>query len=397
MAIELKLIGTLEKSEDRELFTTLLKELCQKYKLKIEDYDTTVKIEGCPQGDIICLYDDKNVEITAVTSYAGPGFHAFVCRFYDDIITSSETEFEVEDPCDFYEKREFEELRYNYFYRWLKDIGTYVKTSDEKDLCISWEEDYLPKYREGYFVTPMGYMKKSIFDEETIEEIAQKFFIWNDLEKDAVYYRNCALNLLWKDCVFLYSTMNEKTEKTAQSILDFIEIAYDKNPEQSLPLEAYRLLCETLGKENVLTNAVDSKEEIGYRKELVSFLFNDWKLPIHGSSEKSFDETSDILYFMAPYTLEDGWKWMVRASLNKFEEKEAREEIDRYAFVMKGCKGLAVVCKELDYYVIHAIYQSSDSTLHTEWIVKEESMLKEMLELCELVSYTHTEEEKHAA
>ena len=58
--------------------------------------------------------------------------------------------------------------------------------------------------------------------------MADDFFVWNDRKRTARYYRNCAMVLLWKECYFAYSSMNEYTDKIANSILDYLEAAYEK-------------------------------------------------------------------------------------------------------------------------------------------------------------------------
>ena len=56
MAIELVLEGKLEKESEKEEFSAFLKELCKQKQLKIEDYDTLVLIDVCPEGRIECSY-----------------------------------------------------------------------------------------------------------------------------------------------------------------------------------------------------------------------------------------------------------------------------------------------------------------------------------------------------
>ena len=120
MSIEIVLEGQLEKETDKEAFSAFLKQVCDEKKLKLEDYDATVMIDICPEGYIECGYEDRFVSIAAQTNVAGPGFHAFVCTVFDEIISGSQIPLEVNDPTGYYTDRNFENLKYKYFYRWLK-------------------------------------------------------------------------------------------------------------------------------------------------------------------------------------------------------------------------------------------------------------------------------------
>ena len=117
MSIEIVLEGQLEKEADREQFSAFLKQVCDDKKLKMEDYDTSIMIDICPEGYIECGYEDRFVSIAAQTNVAGPGFHAYVCTVFDAIISGSQIPLEVSDPTGYYTDRNFETLRYQYFYR----------------------------------------------------------------------------------------------------------------------------------------------------------------------------------------------------------------------------------------------------------------------------------------
>ncbi|MCB6603780.1 hypothetical protein LI129_23550, partial [Erysipelatoclostridium ramosum] len=73
-----------------------------------------------------------------------------------------------------------------------KDIQGYVldHIDEEKELCISWPQEYYhPVYREGFVVTPLGYIHRDDFQNRDVEDLADDFFVWNDQERTARYYR----------------------------------------------------------------------------------------------------------------------------------------------------------------------------------------------------------------
>lgn len=403
MSIEVVLEGALEKEKDREQFSQYLKDVCEKKKVHIEDYDTTLMMDICPEGYIECSYEGTFVSIVAQTNVAGPGFHAFVCSFFDEVIMNSPIAFEVSDPTKYYEERNFENLKYKYFYQWLKDIAGYVKDNHQElnNLMISWPMDYYqPIGKDGYVVTPMGYISVEDFTNLDIEDLAQRFFIWNDLDFHAGYYRNCALSLLWKECFFAYSSMNEYSDKMANMIIDYIEAAYEKDDTMPLPMKEYHALCEAIHREDIIHHGMDMKlEDVGYRRYMVSYPFGNWRIPVHGCSENGYDEKTQTLHFMAPYKQsEDGWKWLIKANAYVFEEDlefaqaflcEEAFDIDNQNF-----KGKGFIEETEEYYRISAQYISGKETMLVECIIRDQEDVETLREWLTMVEHTKVNEEE---
>lgn len=327
MSIEVVLEGQLEEEKDFEGYIRLLQELCEKWKLKIEPFEKFALIEVCPEGFIEVTYEDTFLSISAQTNVAGAGFHAYVCDFFEAIQKESPLELQVSDPTNYFEQKNFEKLKHDIFYRWLQDIATYVKEYDREisELCISWPMDYYqPQPKEGHVVTPMGYISVHDFMYQDIETLAERFFIWNNQGRDAQYYRSAALNIMWKECYFEYTNMNEYTEKQADIMLDLLEIAYDLDPELPLPMNEYEYLCKLRGRSIKITDAkrMVTLQDIGYRRNLVEFHFGNWSIPAHGCAEKSIDESNQTLYLMAPYEhSEEPWKWMYKINIYAFKQE----------------------------------------------------------------------------
>lgn len=406
MSIEVVLEGTLEKEKDHEVFSEYLKSVCEQSKVHIEDYDMTLMMDICPEGYIECSYEGCFVSIVAQTNVAGPGFHAFVCTFFDEIIKNSPISFEVGDPTRYYEERDFENLKYRYFYQWLKDIAGYVGEhhGDMKNLCISWPMDYYqPIGKEGYVVTPMGYISIEDFTNLDIESLAERFFIWNDLDFKATYYRSCALSLLWKECYFTYSSMNEYSDSIANKIIDYIEAAYEKDHTLPLPMKAYHELCEAIDREVLIQHGIEMEDhlDIGYRRQMVHYPFGNWRILVDGCSEQGYDEKTQTLHFMAPYQKNDeAWKWMIRANAYKFEEDATFAEsflcdeaydIENLRYHAKG-----FIQEIEDYYSIAVQYLSGKEMLLLEIIVHDKEDLDQMKEWSMMVEHQQVNEEEDA-
>ena len=401
MAIEILLEGKLEKVDEKEQFSAFLKELCEKEKLKMEDYDTLVNIEVCPGGVIECSYEGLFVSLAATSEVIGPGYHAFVCRFFDEVIAQSGIGFEVSDPTKYYETRNFETLKYQYFYEWLKNIADYIKKHENEDLSICWpNHEYKPKIKHDMVITPMGYIHKNVFKTYEVEDLAENFFIWNHFERDASYYRNCALALLWKDCFYEYSGMNEKTDKSANMILDYLEAAYEKDDTIALPFDQYDLLCDTIQRDKAkFHNREMLLSEYGYRKEIVFYPFKNWFIPVPGFSEMSYDATKETMHFMAPYkTYDEPWRWMISAYADECDKtlEEAYRDAREDSFEIEAedeIKGFGKLYMVDGYYHMICILQKEHDRLHLEFILRHKEDIEKMKRMLVQLMYRKQEDE----
>lgn len=404
MAIELVLEGKLEKESEREEFSAFLKELCKQKQLKIEDYDTLLVIDVCPKGRIECSYEDVFVSLSTQSDVAGPGFHAYVCDFFQEIISKSTITFEVEDPTQYFEKRDFEGLKYNYFYEWLSGMQDYVEKHKYEDLSLCWgKEEYVPLTKKGMVITPLGYISVDDFVHLEVEELAKRFFIWNQLDRNAAYYRNCAYALLWKDCYYEYSAMNEESEKIANMVIDYMEAAYEKDDEIELPFDIYTLLCQTIGRETLQLHGKNIKlNEIGYRRNLIYYPFGNWNIPTNGYSEVSYDAKTQTLHFMAPYkTSDEPWRWLMNVTTyevndqvdvlqqTNFHEDTAFDVFDIETADFKG-KG---VVHDLDEFIqVATQFQHGKDLLSIDILMNGKDDIDKFKELLQHVLYQEIEE-----
>ena len=409
MAIEIVLEGKLEKEQEKEGFSAFLKELCEEKKIKIEDYDAVVDMELCPQGHILCSYEGLFISIVAQTDLIGPGFHAYVCQFFDDIISESPLTFEVSDPTQYYEKRDFEGLKYNYFYQWLSSMRDYILELEKQGepLYLCWNDPtYRPQAKKGMVVTTLGYIPVQDFKTLDIEDLAKKFFLWNQLERDAQYYRNCAYALLWKDCFFDYSAMNEQTDKVANMVADYIEVAYEKDDTLPLPLDLYQTLCKTIDREPLnLHGTSHAYPTQGYRHEQVIYPFGNWLLTVPGFSEYSYDRTTKTLHFMAPYKHSgEPWVWFINAYAFETEKDMSNfmnpeflqpQQDEQRSFIDHGSVKGKVTSKEMgDYTEAHAQFLCGQQVLDVTVLSKSKEAEILMREFLEQIDYQQIEEEQ---
>lgn len=386
MAIEILLEGNLKPVSDQEKFSAFLQHFCHHKQLKCEDFETGCIIEVCPEGTIECTYENDFVSILAQTNIAGPGFHAYAANFLQELIDESEVCFEVEDPTGYMEDHNFENLKYEYFYKWLSSISDYVLDHDElENLCLSWPlQYYRPQAREDCVVTPMGYIPIEDFETKEIEDLADQFFIWNDEGMNANYYLHCAINLICKECYFEYSAMNEYTLKTASSIMDYLEIAHELDASLPLPVSIYQELAYTIDRDDLLKHAVSFEDaSLGYRKHTIQYEFGNWMIPIDGFSEIYQDVEHGSAQIINAYHNEDElWDWMLQLDI------ESKMEFDpvfmeESAFIMNSStiqeetfEGKSITMNYGEYYEIYAQLISDNEQLTIRFRTMEVSHLK---------------------
>lgn len=396
MSIELVLEGKVEGEDKKKAFIHFIEHLAKHYYLKIENFEEALQFEVCPEGYIDLSFENDFVSIIAQTNVAGPGFHAYVAKIYDEIVEESGIEFSVGDETNYYFDRDFDKLKEEHFYGWLHNVAQHVVDREDelRNFCISWPLYYYrPIEKENCVVTPMGYISFDSFENLELSQLADLFFIWNNEEKDAMYYKNCALNLIWKECYFEYSNMNEASSKFANEIIDLIEVANEMDNDLPLPMAIYRQLCEVMDRDVLIQDAIDDEcDRIGYRRHNVYYSLGNWRILAQGTCEKDVDETNGSLVFIAPFKEnDDTWSYVIRASAFSFNkdiesfmesfEEENENILERFTFEKDKMKVKGNVSKFEDYYTIEAQLNHGKEMLLVSISIINLEMKDQMIEL----------------
>lgn len=336
------------EKEKNELYE-VLGLIAQREQVQIEDRGDVVEMLVCPQGKIVVSEEEDDMIIHANTRHAGAGFHAFVVDICKDIQEEVPGEYELIDDLEFASDEDFHRLHHVY-----EDELEYLRTALLKDEVLSTqnymydETFFLPIEKKDKIFTSVGELDKKEFEHMHLHDLMDSFYVWNDFEQDAQYFKNCALVLLSKEGVEKFTLMNDSTEKYANMICDYIEIAYEKDENITLPLKEYRYLCDKLERENKLINAKQMAEEvIQHKTNEVYHLFQDAKVVANGASERSFDPVTNSLCLMSPYVDDAHWDWLIQASkqasiCSYLDEVETQEPI-----VYNG-KAIQMIEKEED-------------------------------------------------
>ncbi len=304
------------EKEKNELYEVIAA-LCHREGVQIEDRGHQVEILACPQGKIIVTEDGDDLTLSANTRHAGAGFHAFVVDLFKDIQEEVPLgEYELIDDLEYANDEDFHRLHHVYENELAYVKNLILTDPDFRKKNYLYDETYfLPIEDEKKIMTSTGFMDKDEFRKKEIDDLMDSFYVWNDWDRDARFYRNAALTLLAKEGRGIYSKMNDETEKTANEIADYLEIAHEKDPDLAMPLKEYRELVHELDREDKLKDALAMDgEAIQYRTREVYHLFEDARVVAPGTAERSYDPSLQSVNLMAPYRNEGEWSWLIQAS-----------------------------------------------------------------------------------
>ncbi len=259
-------------------------------------------VDFCPMGGISINWEHEggimgqwNISGECYSTPAGAGFHKAAVDFVEALGNGPLKGLAVADETDYYNHRDFERLREEHFYAWLKMLVNVCRerqdSGEYSNLCLCWDLDqYQPEDIPETVVTPMGRFHISSMVKAVqslgIGWLADRFFLWNQPEQDAVYYRNCALNLMWEKCCFAPSARSEQDALCNRTILDQLERAIRMDPRLPVPAGDYRLLCSLDGREPVIpddTQEMENQYPVGYRRGHVTYSYGVLRLTLPGS------------------------------------------------------------------------------------------------------------------
>ncbi len=347
--------------------------ICEREGIQAEERGDAVEILVCPQGKILVTEEDRDVTLTANTRHAGAGFHAFCVDIFKDIEEEQPGKYELIDDLEYANDEDFHRLHHVYENE-LDYIRNLILTDpDFRRKNYLYDETYfLPKAEDDEILTSRGPLPKKEFQSMDLHDLMDYFYVWNDWDRDARFYRNAALTLLAKEGVGEYTVMNDATIKTANEICDYLEIAHEKDPALPLPVDTYFLLINLLGREDRLKDCPKmAGPAVQYRSRDVYHLFADCQVVAPGAAERSFDPVTNSVNIMAPYKEEGEWSWLIQASKDDHILTDKAQVMDQEPHMEEG--GMlwmddweedgfavveAVIRKDEDHLYIHAIANS---------------------------------------
>ena len=279
-------------------FQKLLDVVAARHEVSVSHTEDYSELSVCRLGNIFFNYEPTEDETVIIgdcqTNLLGAGFHKAAIDIVDEVMELRDFPFEVEDDTEYYEHRDFERMRSEHFYHWLNAIVELCQERMSKDgsmYAICWDcHKYMPQEVEGTVVSPFGRIRPEHFVEriktEGIEALANEFLMWNNKERDALFYRNTALSALWEDCYFMPSARSDEDEEINSFIIKNLETAAGMDASLPFPKEDYLQLCRLAEKEPIDVSALPDyvcEFSIGYRKGWVTYTLGNLKFSLPGN------------------------------------------------------------------------------------------------------------------
>ena len=299
--IHVSLEGIVRTSEDEKALIHQIEKVTQQYDLPFETDHGIGSIYICPCGIIDVCIENYYAVLKTNTALAGPGYHAFVCELFDKIQKEGPVYLSIDDECDYLQDHDLNRIRDIAFYPYMRRLmESFSKMKEDEEATYAWEnKSYLPIAKEKSIITPLGYVYAAQCRNLSIEEACRQFYIWNEIEKDALFYRNSALVSLWCDCLFENSLYDEASLSLAKSICIALEKAHELDKSLPLPVDEYQLLCKMLKRENRIFDVDQYPQgDIGYRKNPVFYVYGNWFIYFQGNAIQRFDGHTMILEIM---------------------------------------------------------------------------------------------------
>lgn len=290
--IHISLEGIVKTKEEEQSLISTIQQVCVENNFLCEMKGHTGTIYVCPCGIIDILFENYYVVLKTNTALVGPGYYVAVCELFENIQKASSIYLSIDDECGYLEDHDFNRIKENYFYPYMDTMmDSFSRMSESDEATYAWDnKSYLPLAKEKSVITPLGYIHAYECSMMRVEEACERYYIWNEIEKDAVFYRNSALVSLWCDCLFEKSGYDEKSLGIAKSICSALEIAHKLDKELPLPVDEYQLLCKVLNQPIQIFNVEQyPRGDIGYRKNHIFYVYGSWFIYFSGLAIQSFD------------------------------------------------------------------------------------------------------------
>lgn len=290
-------------------FIRTLERLIKKFDCRgeIDPAGDYFRVHFCPQGYITFLIEDGRLKGNCQTNVAGAGFHAAVADFLDELWKQTGYGAEVTDPTGYYQTRDFEKLRNENMYSWLEDVLHTLVEEDGYNLAfaITWDmNSYRPEAHDTMVFTPLGRYSllklAHLIQVSNIKGLADEFFIWDSRGKDARFYRNSALALLWHDCYFMPSRRSPIDWEINNEIIDLLKKAAKMDPELPFPKQEYLELCALCEKPPIDISGLSDYalfKQIGYRRQRIIETVGPFDIHIHGKFIRKYDKENKAVLF----------------------------------------------------------------------------------------------------
>jgi len=255
---------------------------------------------------VLTLREDGGLDASAVTSTAGPGYHAHVCEMLHALGAHFEVAWAPEDPSGetgdetgFFHTKNRPALE-DAMARWLSGLAGRVRTlradgSEAISFSLPEEHTYLC---EGAVATPLGPRDDAwLAATERDGRAGFDVFPWAEPGTGAGYLLGRALVRMWRDVRWRRPGDDDEAETLAE-VTALLEAAHTADPRRAYPWREWAELLALLGQESLLATRAQLRAETapsapasGYRRgDVRARLSGGWSIDIPGSLAERWDD-----------------------------------------------------------------------------------------------------------
>jgi len=240
-----------------------------------------------------------NLVMSSKTNSAGPGYHAYLIEVMDGLGVKPTR---VDDETGYYKNRDFAALQAQ-MSQWLRSMSAVLTDALERDFsnfAVSVALDWLPQSDDQLVCCPLGNFDKAFFeDAKQGRNAGAEFFLWWNKSRDAMFYRNAALNMLLYTINWLASETEAERHDTA-AVLACLEQAYTLDPNLQYPAAEW-LELSNFSDNSALAQTISARfpnvgePTVGYRRGNIATNVYGWRFTHSGMMHMDRDENGTLV------------------------------------------------------------------------------------------------------
>lgn len=282
--------------------------------VSIATFDETVRASlfFAEEDVYFTLKDGGILSISAKTSGAGPGYHAYLTGLFERMREACGLSWDddaVEDDTGYWHSHDFEELRKS-MASWLASLADALVENhmggNVSGLAICMGTEHVPENDEHYAAHLLGWLERDFFraiqQRGATEEDCEAFFIWWDEQTTPSFFLKCAVCMVWCDCNWLPPvTDREKSLFTATFLC--LESAWDDDAMLPFPVREWKEMA-ALSESHEIMEELERRfpgetpagETIGYLRGMVRInIGSGWRITMPGTMHDELDGDDDTV------------------------------------------------------------------------------------------------------
>jgi hypothetical protein len=240
--------------------------------------------------------------VSAKTNSAGPGYHAYLVDMLKELCVAP---IEVEDDTGYWDNGDYGMLQEE-MGKWLrglsKEIINMSRSGGYSNIAVSLALDSTPVDSNHLACCPLGYFDIDFFERaQKGDADGSEFFVWWNRQQDALLFKNSALNTILCEINWLPPETDDE-HKNIETALSCLERAYEMDPDMDYPAAEWLELAQLSGNKALLKTVRSrfkeiGKAELGYRRNCVRSLVNDWSIIRDGQMHFDCEEDGTMVWW----------------------------------------------------------------------------------------------------